>query len=94
MTVGVMIRAMRCIISMFLPYPANAESLWRDDHSYNIVVIVGYNDDPPIPGKGSAIFLHVVREGYSPTVGCVAFSLLDLREIISTVPRGVNINIL
>src|SRR4051812_42230992 len=41
-----------------LPYPASAERMWRDDEVYDIVVILAHNDDPPAPGKGSAIFLH------------------------------------
>src|ERR1700722_5443632 len=42
-----------------LPYAASAESLWRDDALYDIVAVIGFNDDPVYPGKGSAIFLHV-----------------------------------
>jgi L,D-peptidoglycan transpeptidase YkuD (ErfK/YbiS/YcfS/YnhG family) len=45
-------------------------------------VVVGYNDDPPVPGKGSAIFMHVARPDYSPTAGCVAVSKPDLLEIL------------
>src|SRR5579862_1507422 len=29
-----------------LPYPASAENLWREDHLYDIVVVIGFNDDP------------------------------------------------
>jgi L,D-peptidoglycan transpeptidase YkuD (ErfK/YbiS/YcfS/YnhG family) len=49
---------------------------------YDIVVVVGYNDMPPIAGQGSAIFIHVAREGYPPTDGCVAFKKEDLLEIL------------
>ena len=44
-----------------LPYPASAEHMWREDHLYDLVAVLGYNDDPVVPGKGSAIFLHVAR---------------------------------
>ncbi len=60
------------------PYPASAESLWRDDGLYDVIVILGHNDDPPISGAGSAIFLHVARPDFGPTDGCVAVSLSDL----------------
>ena len=44
-----------------LPYPASAEHLWRDDNVYDLIAVLGYNDDPVVPGKGSAIFLHIAR---------------------------------
>ena len=65
-----------------LPYPASAENLWREDHLYDIVVVLAYNDDPPIAGKGSAIFLHVAPNGFAPTVGCVTLSREDLLAVL------------
>jgi L,D-peptidoglycan transpeptidase YkuD (ErfK/YbiS/YcfS/YnhG family) len=54
-----------------LPHPAAAESMWREDHLYDVVCVIGYNDAPVVPGKGSAIFLHLSRPDYTPTQGCV-----------------------
>jgi len=65
-----------------LPYDADHERMWREDHLYDIVVVLGYNDEPVISGKGSGIFMHVAREAYSPTVGCVALAQTDLLEIL------------
>jgi L,D-peptidoglycan transpeptidase YkuD (ErfK/YbiS/YcfS/YnhG family) len=65
-----------------LPYDASHENLWRQDRLYDIVVSIGFNDDPVVAGKGSAIFLHVAREGYAPTEGCVALSLPDLLDML------------
>ncbi len=70
-----------CLAS--LPMDASHEQMWREDHLYDIVVEVGYNDDPPIPGKGSAIFMHVAREGYTPTQGCVAMKIEDLLSVLT-----------
>lgn len=56
------------------PYPASAERLWREDHVYDIVVVLGHNDDPVQAGRGSAIFWHLAREDYRPTEGCVAIA--------------------
>ncbi len=39
--------------------------MWRDDHLYDLVAVLGYNDDPVVPGKGSAIFLHLARPNFS-----------------------------
>ena len=65
-----------------LPHPARHERLWREDGLYDVVVEVGYNDDPVVTGKGSAIFMHVARPGYGPTEGCVALALNDLLELL------------
>lgn len=65
-----------------LPFEASHEELWREDHKYDIIVTLGYNTKPLIPGKGSAIFLHVAPEGYPPTQGCVGLLLPDLLEVL------------
>ncbi len=49
-----------------LPYPASAESMWRDDRLYDIVCVIGFNDDPVYAGKGSAIFLHYATPTFRP----------------------------
>ena len=65
-----------------LPYSGGHERMWRDDALYDVVVVLGHNDDPPQPDFGSAIFLHVARSGYAPTEGCVALALSDLLRLI------------
>jgi L,D-peptidoglycan transpeptidase YkuD (ErfK/YbiS/YcfS/YnhG family) len=71
-----------------LPYPASAENMWRDDHLYDLVAVVGFNDDPVLPGKGSAIFLHLARPDYLPTAGCVALTEADLRAALEQLRPG------
>ena len=66
-----------------LPYPASAERLWRDDGLYNLIVILGYNDDPVVAWSGSAIFLHVAAPGYGSTEGCVALARPDLEALLA-----------
>lgn len=65
-----------------LPYDGRTESMWRDDHLYDIVVMLGYNDCPRVQGAGSAIFMHLAREGYRPTQGCVALARRDLEFVL------------
>jgi L,D-peptidoglycan transpeptidase YkuD (ErfK/YbiS/YcfS/YnhG family) len=65
------------------PFAASHEEMWRGDDLYDIVVVLGQNDDPVLPGAGSAIFLHVAREGYTPTAGCAALSRADLLEFLA-----------
>lgn len=65
------------------PYPVSAEHLWLESPVYDIIVVVGFNDDPVVPGKGSAIFLHLAGEVYPPTAGCVALTDQDLRAALA-----------
>ena len=65
------------------PYAASHESLWRDDHVYDVILVLGHNDAPPVPGAGSAIFLHVARDGFRPTEGCVALRLDDVLALLA-----------
>ncbi len=64
------------------PYGARVERLWRADHIYDVIVVLGYNDDPVVPGRGSAIFLHIARPDLTPTRGCVAVSRENLLRIL------------
>jgi L,D-peptidoglycan transpeptidase YkuD (ErfK/YbiS/YcfS/YnhG family) len=66
-----------------LPISASAETLWRDDAVYDIVGILGWNDDPVEPARGSAIFLHVASPDFGPTEGCIALALDNLRHVLS-----------
>ena len=76
-----------------LPYPASAESLWRDDRLYDLIVVVGYNDGPLVAGLGSAIFLHVAREDFAPTEGCIVLALDDLRTVCASLEPGDTVTI-
>jgi L,D-peptidoglycan transpeptidase YkuD (ErfK/YbiS/YcfS/YnhG family) len=76
-----------------LPYPASAEDMWREDGLYDIVVVIGHNDDPPVPGMGSAIFVHCAAPDYATTAGCVALAKDDLRALVATLAPGDEIEI-
>ncbi len=71
-----------------LPYPGRHERLWLDSHLYDLVVIIGHNDDPVVPGAGSAVFLHVARDDWGPTEGCVAFRRDDLLDLLGRLAPG------
>ncbi len=70
------------------PFPARHESLWRDDGLYDLVVVLGWNDAPPTPSRGSAIFLHAAGEGLAPTEGCVALARPDLLRLLADCGPG------
>jgi len=71
-----------------LPHPASAEQMWREDHLYDLVVVLGYNDNPVVPGRGSAIFLHLARTDFSATHGCVALAYDDALAAVAQLVPG------
>jgi L,D-peptidoglycan transpeptidase YkuD (ErfK/YbiS/YcfS/YnhG family) len=75
------------------PYPASAERMWREDHLYDLVVVLGYNDVPRRRGRGSAIFMHLARDDYRPTEGCIALAPQHMRFVLSRVRHGSRVRI-
>jgi L,D-peptidoglycan transpeptidase YkuD (ErfK/YbiS/YcfS/YnhG family) len=52
----------------------DGDRLRRDDHLYDFIVEIDHNNSPRIKGRGSAVFLHLARENFSPTAGCVSMT--------------------
>ena len=73
------------------PYDFSAEELYREDSLYNIVCVLNYNTNPVKPGIGSAIFIHVAKEGYKPTEGCIALKQEDLIFLLSFIDKKTKI---
>ena len=76
-----------------LPFTASHEKLWREDHVYDIIIPLGYNDGPIEPGKGSAIFLHLMRDDGVGTEGCVALARADLLALLPELGPETMINL-
>lgn len=66
-----------------LPFTASHEVMWRNDGAYDLVVMLGFNDAPPVAGRGSAIFLHCIAEGKTSTAGCVAIERAALLQLMA-----------
>jgi L,D-peptidoglycan transpeptidase YkuD (ErfK/YbiS/YcfS/YnhG family) len=77
-----------------IPNDWSHEKMWRDDGLYDLVVVVGYNDDPPEGEWGSAIFLHIARDDMGATRGCVAFARADLLELVPLITRDTRLRVL
>ena len=78
--------AYNCHVTM--PFAASHETMWRDDGAYDLVVMLGYNDAPPVAGRGSAIFLHCIAPGKTSTAGCVAVARDDLLRFLALAETG------
>ena len=78
---------------MRLPYPASHERLWRQDHLYDVVIVLDYNLEYPVAGAGSAIFLHQARPGFLPTEGCVAIAPEAMRRLLPRLGPGTMLTV-
>lgn len=76
------------------PFAASAEHLWLDSHVYDLLAVIGYNDDPSVAGRGSAIFFHVVNPDMKGTADCISIPLKDLVWVLDRVTPTTYINIL
>jgi L,D-peptidoglycan transpeptidase YkuD (ErfK/YbiS/YcfS/YnhG family) len=76
------------------PYPASAERLWRQDHLYDVVVLLTHNVRPRVRGRGSAVFMHVARPGYAPTEGCIALRRGHLLALVQWLGPGAGLRVL
>ncbi len=76
-----------------LPCAAHHEKLWRQDGLYDVFFELGYNDTPPKPQKGSAIFLHLQKNNFQPTLGCVAVSWNSMDFILHHARPGCFLHI-
>ncbi|MCK8786025.1 L,D-transpeptidase family protein [Roseomonas sp. NAR14] len=74
-----------------LPFAASHEELWREDRLYDLIGVLGWNDDPPVRGRGSAIFLHVAAPDFAPTAGCVSLPEAELRRLLASGLAGLQV---
>lgn len=61
---------------------ASHEKLKRDDHLYDMVVVMDHNVTRHLSVGGSAIFFHLAYDDYRPTEGCVAISRRDMEWLL------------
>lgn len=59
----------------------SCEDMQRADGRYALGAVVGHNTEPVLPGAGSCIFLHVWAGPETPTAGCTAMALADMRML-------------
>ena len=52
----------------------SGDRLKRADHLYDFIVEIDHNTRPRVAGRGSAVFLHLARDNFGPTAGCVSMT--------------------
>ncbi len=65
-----------------IPYGASHERMKRDDRLYDVCLVLDWNISPRRRGRGSAIFFHLARPGFTPTQGCVGVSARTMARLL------------
>ena len=76
-----------------LPCKFNHEKLYRHDNLYDLILVLNYNTNPIIKNKGSAIFIHIAKNSYKNTKGCIALKKGDLIKLVSQIKKNTKIKI-
>lgn len=75
------------------PRHSTADRLMREDRLYDFIVELDHNTRPRIAGRGSAVFVHVAREKFAPTAGCIALEHRTLRRLLARLGPKTRIDI-
>jgi L,D-peptidoglycan transpeptidase YkuD (ErfK/YbiS/YcfS/YnhG family) len=58
------------------------QKMRHNDFAYRWLVEIRHNSDPPVPGKGSAIFFHIRRGVDRPSAGCTTMAENELVRMV------------
>jgi L,D-peptidoglycan transpeptidase YkuD (ErfK/YbiS/YcfS/YnhG family) len=73
------------------PFGGGSEALWQITPAYRAFAVVGYNAHPVVPGRGSAIFLHV--DTGRATNGCISLRQGLLLQLLRRLGPGATISV-
>jgi L,D-peptidoglycan transpeptidase YkuD (ErfK/YbiS/YcfS/YnhG family) len=76
-----------------VPPGSKADRLTRIDPLCDFIIEIDHNSRPRVAGRGSAVFIHIAREGFGPTAGCVALTMPALRRLIAQLSPRTRIDI-
>ena len=60
----------------------DGDRLKRDDDLYDFIIEIDHNSSPRIKGRGSAVFLHLARDNFGPTAGCVSMTKSAMLQLL------------
>ena len=76
-----------------LPFTYKHEKLFKKENIYDIILVLNYNMNPVKKNKGSAIFIHVARNNFKKTEGCVAIKKIDLIKLLKEISSNTKVRI-
>ena len=76
-----------------LPFAYSHEKLYKKENTYDIILVLNFNMSPVIKNKGSAIFIHVAKNNFKKTEGCVAIRKFELFKIVKEITTNTKVKI-
>ena len=76
-----------------LPFDYKHEKLFKNENIYDIILVLNYNMNPVKKNKGSAIFIHVAKNNFKRTKGCVAIKKISLIRLIKKINTHTKVKI-
>ena len=76
-----------------LPFKFSHEKLFKKENIYDLLLVLNFNMNPIKKNKGSAIFLHVARNNYKKTEGCIAIKKMHLLKVIKKLKYNTKVKI-
>ena len=77
-----------------LPFSGSHEQMFRDDHLYDVCIVLDYNMSPRAQFRGSAIFFHLTSSQEKPTEGCIAIDRELMKKLLPLITPSSEIVIL
>ena len=77
-----------------LPFKYSFERLYRKDNIYDIILVLDFNMNPIKKYKGSAIFIHVAKNNYKKTKGCIAIKKKDLILLLRKINKRTKVKVI
>ncbi len=76
-----------------IPSNFKYEKLFKKENIYDLILVLDYNMKPIKKNKGSAIFIHITKNNYKKTEGCVALKKIHLVKIIREIKKSTKVKI-
>ena len=76
------------------PFKFTFEKLYRKDNMYDIILVLNFNMRPIKKYKGSAIFIHVAKNNYKKTKGCIAIKKRDLIFLLRKIDKNTKVKVI
>ena len=76
-----------------LPFSYNHEKLFKKENIYDVILVLNYNMSPIKKNKGSAIFIHVAKNNFKKTEGCVAIKKQNLIKLLKEISPYTKVKI-
>ena len=74
-----------------LPFIFSHEKLYKKENIYDIILVLNYNMNPIKKNKGSAIFIHVTKNNFKRTKGCIAIKKTPLLKMIKEIKPNTKV---